>query len=207
MYRLKLLLIRTGAMLSWMFPEDVNACTRLLSLVFTGTRMGKFATWGSGSVLRYKPTCLHGLKYIKVGKQTLFDTGLQLTAWQMPGAKPPSIEIGDHCIFRQGAHISAVGSISIGNHLLAGTNVLISDNLHGESKRAIMATPPVERPLFSKGGITIGDNVWIGNNACILGNVSIGEGAIIGANAVVTHHVPAYHLAIGSPARMIEIKE
>ena len=51
--------------------------------------------------------------------------------------------------------------------------------------------------------IKIGDTVWIGEKAAILGGVSIGNGAIIGANTVVTHDVPAYSIAVGCPARII----
>lgn len=38
---------------------------------------------------------------------------------------------------------------------------------------------------------TIGDNVFIGAGAKILGKVSIGNGVVIGANAIVTRDVPS----------------
>ena len=49
----------------------------------------------------------------------------------------------------------------------------------------------------------IGDNVFIGAGAKILGAVRIGEGARIGANAVVVHDVPAHTTVVGIPARVI----
>ena len=58
--------------------------------------------------------------------------------------------------------------------------------------------------MYSKGGIHIEKNVWIGNNVCILSSVNIGKGAIIGANSVVTHDVPPYCVAAGNPARIIK---
>ena len=51
--------------------------------------------------------------------------------------------------------------------------------------------------------IKIGDNVWIGEKAAILGGVTIGDGTIIGANTVVTHDVSAYSIAVGCLARII----
>lgn len=64
--------------------------------------------------------------------------------------------------------------------------------------------PPILRPLTSKGKVTIGRNVWIGDKATILPGITIGDGAIIGANAVVTHDVPPLSVAVGNPARIIE---
>jgi serine O-acetyltransferase len=50
---------------------------------------------------------------------------------------------------------------------------------------------------------TIGNNVYIGAGAKIIGKVSVGDGARIGANAVVTQDVPTNCTAVGVPARVI----
>ena len=50
----------------------------------------------------------------------------------------------------------------------------------------------------------IEDNVWIGANCIIMKGVIIGEGSIIGANSVVTKDIPAYSIAVGSPAKVIK---
>lgn len=52
-----------------------------------------------------------------------------------------------------------------------------------------------------RGPITIGHDVWIGRGARLLGGATIGNGAIVGAYAVVAGVVPAYHVAVGNPAR------
>jgi serine O-acetyltransferase len=46
----------------------------------------------------------------------------------------------------------------------------------------------------------IGDGVYVGAGARILGAITIGDRAQIGANAVVLKDVPADHVAIGVPA-------
>jgi serine O-acetyltransferase len=51
----------------------------------------------------------------------------------------------------------------------------------------------------------IGNNVFIGTGARILGGIEIGDNAVIGANAVVIHDVPAGATAVGIPARIIRI--
>lgn len=118
--------------------------------------------------------------------------------------KEPIIKIGNHCMFGGGNHLTAVKGITIGNNLRTGKNVLISDNSHGDPKNIqIRNIHPNDRSLYSKGEIVIGDNVWIGENAAILGGVKVGNGAIIGVNAVVTHDVPENATAVGCPARII----
>lgn len=51
---------------------------------------------------------------------------------------------------------------------------------------------------------TVGDGVEIFAGAKLLGSVRIGEGAVIGANAVVIGDVPAFCVAVGVPARVID---
>lgn len=112
-------------------------------------------------------------------------------------------------IIRRGAvigrmnHISAASYVEIGEDVLTGSNVYISDNHHGQSQMDDLKIPPVERQLFTKGPVKIGRNVWIGNNVCILSGVTIGEGSVIGANAVVTKSFPPYSIIGGVPAKRI----
>ena len=52
----------------------------------------------------------------------------------------------------------------------------------------------------------IGDEVFIGAGARVLGKITIGDGAVIGANAVVMNDLPAGATAVGIPAQIIRIK-
>jgi serine O-acetyltransferase len=58
-----------------------------------------------------------------------------------------------------------------------------------------------------QGAPQIGDNVFIGAGAKILGPVKIGNNAKIGANAVVLNDVPDGATAVGVPARIVEAKK
>lgn len=49
----------------------------------------------------------------------------------------------------------------------------------------------------------IGNDVWIGDNACVRSGVKIGSGAVIGMGSVVTRDVPPYAIVVGNPARVL----
>lgn len=71
--------------------------------------------------------------------------------------------------------------------------------------RMLKMPEPVEnggRP----GGVTIGNDVWVGHAAIILPGVSIGHGAVVGAGAVVTRDVPPYTIVGGIPAKTIRLR-
>ena len=65
---------------------------------------------------------------------------------------------------------------------------------------------PKREDLPMKGDTVIGNDVWIGEGATILPGAHIGDGAIIGKNAVVGSDVPAYHVAVGNPAKVIRAR-
>ena len=52
----------------------------------------------------------------------------------------------------------------------------------------------------------IGNDVWIGLRAMVLGGVNIGDGAVIAAGAIVTKDVPPYAIVAGVPARIIRYR-
>lgn len=57
-----------------------------------------------------------------------------------------------------------------------------------------------------RGGIPqIGDNVYIGPGAKVLGGITIGNGVAIGANAVVIDDVPDNAVVVGVPGRVISL--
>lgn len=149
---------------------------------------------------------VNGRKYIEIGEHCIIGRNSAITAHETPQYKTSvKISIGNGCMFGSDMHITAVNSIRIGKNVRTGKSILISDNSHGDpNDKTIRAITPNARPIYSKGKVVIGDNVWIGEKAAILAGVTIGEGAIIGANAVVTKNIPPYSIAAGIPARIIK---
>ena len=61
---------------------------------------------------------------------------------------------------------------------------------------------PQERP----GPTVIGNDVWVGANAIVMGGIKVGDGAIVAAGAVVTKDVPPYAIVGGVPAKIIRYR-
>lgn len=53
----------------------------------------------------------------------------------------------------------------------------------------------------------IGDNVYIGAGAKVIGDISIGDGVVIGANTAVTKDVPAHMRVVGAAVRMTSLAD
>ncbi|WP_303817218.1 CatB-related O-acetyltransferase [Selenomonas ruminantium] len=111
------------------------------------------------------------------------------------------IEIGEYSYIGNGTSIT---KSKIGRYCSIGENVCINPGEHiieEVSTNAIFYDDPWN--VLTRKSVKIGNDVWIGTRAIILGDVNIGDGAIIAAGAVVTKDVPAYAIVAGVPARII----
>lgn len=54
---------------------------------------------------------------------------------------------------------------------------------------------------------TLGRNVVVGSNACLLGGITVGDHVRVGSNSVVIRDVPPGSTVVGVPARVVERKE
>jgi len=80
-----------------------------------------------------------------------------------------------------------------------GKNVTIMHGVTLGAREFDLHYTPALRPI-------VGDNVFIGAGAKIIGPVTIGDNAKVGANAVVLADVPPSTLAVGVPARIKKLK-
>lgn len=146
------------------------------------------------------------------GSQILLGDGLELRSWKRSNPLVPNhrvvlatrtveaaIRVGDHCGFT-GATLVAAKSIQIGNRVLLGSNVTITDT----DFHPLDAQERTTNPLGGKSEpVTIEDDVFVGMNAVILKGVTIGRCSVIGANSVITGDIPAYVVAAGNPGRVV----
>ena len=137
-------------------------------------------------------------KGIKFGKNVALGNFPRLECFDV-NRNTVKLEIGDETTFGDYLHIGAISSVIIGKGVLGGSNILIIDHNHGNStKEELMNLKilPRERIISSKGGIIIGDNVWIGDDVKILGSVNIGHGAVLAANSIITKDVAPFTVFI-----------
>jgi acetyltransferase-like isoleucine patch superfamily enzyme len=120
----------------------------------------------------------------------------------------PSLTIGNGVIFGYGVHVAATNRVHVGNDVLVGSHVIITDHNHGIYKGAEQSSPderPAERLLTSDAETVVEDNVWVGDGVVILPGAHIGMGSIIGANSIVKGTIPRHCMAAGTPARPIKV--
>lgn len=93
----------------------------------------------------------------------------------------------------------------IGNYcaISYGVKFIIDDGKHYSG---CTSSYPFEIREPNNGGITIGNDVWIGMNSIILNGITIGNGVTIAAGSVVTRSIPDYCVIGGVPAKIIKHK-
>lgn len=133
---------------------------------------------------------LSGCKGLTTGRFCRFD---------LEGSRH-TLYIGDNCEMGDMTHIVAHEKVIIGNNVLMASKCFISDTDHGAYKGDIQDGPaifPNKRRLITK-PVSIGNNVWIGENAVILAGSQIGDGCIIGANSVIRGFIPDNSIVVGN---------
>lgn len=91
------------------------------------------------------------------------------------------------------------GGLDIGDDCLLGPNVTVVSENH------IFQDPtvPIRNQGESRLPTRIGNDVWIGAGAVILGGSVIGDGAVVAAGAVVRGHVDSLSIVGGIPAKVL----
>lgn len=111
----------------------------------------------------------------------------------------PTLFIGENCEMGDMTHIVAHEKVEIGNNVLIASKCFISDTSHGNYKddgQDNPSIPPNQRNMVTK-PVTIGSNVWIGENVIILPGSNICDGCVIGANSVINRKIPPNSMVVG----------
>lgn len=98
----------------------------------------------------------------------------------------------------------AEGNIEIGKYVFMAAYCYVGGGNHKTDRTDI---PIAHQGFDSKGGVIIGDDVWIGANSVIADGVKIGKGSIIGACSYVNKDIPEYSVVFGIPAKVYKSRK
>ena len=103
----------------------------------------------------------------------------------------PAARIGKGLFIDHGAGVVIGETVVMGEHCFLFHNVTLGGTGRYQGQR---------HPI-------VGDHVFIGTGATVLGPVRVGDYAKIGANAsVINHDVPAHSTVVGTPARVVKLR-
>ncbi len=196
---------------SWV-PGALGLTLRKLFYPMLIGRVGRGVVFGQNVTLRHPHK-------IRIGDQTVIDDYAVLDAKgesndgitigsnafigrnSILSCKEGSIHLADYCNVSANCMLLSETEVSLGKHcFLAGNCYLVAGGNHSFDRPDV---PIMFQPSYSKGGIKIEDDCWLGAGAIVLDGVTIGHGSVIGAGSVLTKPLPEYSIAVGSPARRI----
>ncbi len=116
-----------------------------------------------------------------------------------------NVFVGNNC--KISSHTFICEGVTIQDNCFIGHGVMF---INDKYPRAVGVGGTLEKEQEWKSRFVetrIGKNVVIGTNATILGGISIGDNAFIGAGSVVTKDVPSNEVWVGNPARKMSQTE
>jgi len=118
--------------------------------------------------------------------------------------------IGDGSCINGKIVIKGRGSCTIGKYCAFGDEIRLITSNHKSSdivlQYALSKKIGLKANTDQRDGITIANNVWIGDRVIVLPGVTIGNGSIVAAGSVVTKNVPPYTVFAGVPAKFIKYR-
>ena len=150
-----------------------------------------------------KGCVLDGDENIVIGSDSFIGEGSELLAYRFHFERPLNshLIIGKHVRITARCRITCAGTIRIGDDVLFGPDVFVTDHNHGMDPEAPGGYSPQNITIQN---VTIEEGVWLGQRVCVLPGVTIGAHSIVGTNSVVTNDLPPYTMAVGSPAKVIK---
>jgi acetyltransferase-like isoleucine patch superfamily enzyme len=115
------------------------------------------------------------------------------------------------CFVGQFSYVNSFSQIrhaKIGRYASIADGVILSPNMHparwfSTHPRLVRQSSTPDTEAVGDRRVFIGNDVWIGARAIVMGGITIGNGAIIAAGAVVTKAVEPYQIVAGVPAKVI----
>lgn len=157
----------------------------LAMVVGRNIAIGRHSSIGTASYL--------ACETIEIGEDARIREQVYVGGPQLPESL---FRLGNRTIVLQMAFINPTKPVIIGDDTGIGGHCLIFT--HSAWLNALDGYPAIYEP------VTLGRSVWLPWRVFIMPGTTVGDGAVIGANSLATGHIPAYSLAVGSPARVIK---
>jgi len=159
-----------------------------------------WAAYGAGTVV-VPPARIETPECIALGTGVLLHEHAWLCVQRRPDLPPPSLRIGDRSSLNRFLKIVCLGSVTLGEDVLLGDRVYISD-----VEFLPWSGDDHTHPLTEPKPVVIGDRVHVGIGVVVKPGVTVGDDAFLGAGAVLHDDVPAGGLVVGNPARLVRLR-
>lgn len=160
-------------------------------------RLSDFAKIGQGVIFESGVRVFHP-QHIEIGTNVYIGHGSYLKAYhQNKLVIGTNVWIGQEVFLHAGGGITIEDGVGIGPYV----KILTLQHIEGNPDDPVLYLEQEYKPVVVEYGVDIG----IG--AIILPGVRIGNNSIIGAGSVVTKNIPAYSVAVGSPARVLRSRK
>lgn len=137
------------------------------------------------------------------GSRILIQAGVVIDSFVKikPAGGMGDVIIGEDTVINSGCVLYTGNGIRIGRGCAIAANCTLAPVNHAYRRRDL----PIRAQGFapSRGGILIGDDVWIGANCVLLDGCRVGDGCVIGAGSVVRTVLEPYGVYAGQPLRKI----
>ncbi|AEA23976.1 acetyltransferase (isoleucine patch superfamily)-like protein [Pseudonocardia dioxanivorans CB1190] len=110
-----------------------------------------------------------------------------------------SLRIGDKVVLGKDNTVNCYLDVEIGAATIVADWVYVTDFDH----RTDDVHVPIKDQGIVKSPVRIGPDCWLGVKSTVLRGTRIGRGSVLGAHAVARGEIPAFSVAVGTPARVV----
>lgn len=130
---------------------------------------------------------------ITIGANVVIDSFVKIK----PAGGSGDLTVGENTVINSGCVLYTGNGIRIGCNVAIAANCTFAPVNHEYADRNVLIRQQGFRP--SKGGIVVGDDVWIGANCVFLDGAVVGDGCVIAAGCLVRGVLEPYRVYGGHP--------